>query len=217
MSGRLILCKNVDEPSLLGSNCVDTGCMCAGKSFRLISRLQELRHDFPKLEILKHAGDTRWDETKLISRAGISLSGVKPVSTLGSVQVQPRTLYAVDELHFFQENDALQFIDAIVDARATCVMAGLDFDFAGQPFESTRTVMQSMFSLECASEAHRMVANCSHGSERGTPCGRPATLTQRLLTSTRHMERYLVGGDDLYQPACCNHHSPEPQPRDTWC
>ena len=66
---------------------------------------------------------------------------------------------------------------------------------------------------------HRLSARCSHGGGAAA-CARPAVYSQRLLPAARPplapREQTLVGGAELYQPACALHHSIAPLPHAQW-
>jgi thymidine kinase len=77
------------------------------------------------------------------------------------------------------------------------VVAGLDQDYRGVPFEPVPQLMA------LAEEVTKTLAVCAR-------CGAPANRTQRLGGSE---ERILIGAENLYEARCRRcHEPPAPQP-----
>jgi thymidine kinase len=181
------------------------GPMCSGKTHELIKAALLLTPRFRAREVLKPSADTRTG-LALSSRTGLALPGARQLPDFDATTVSSGTLYVVDEAQFFPAASLLRFAAAVL-ARpgAALLAAGLDLDFAAQPFGGTLALGARARALPAGEGAAlRLAARCC-----APGCGAPAPLTQRLA-SAGSAGTVLVGGAEFYRPACALHHSPAP-------
>src|SRR5690606_30063785 len=102
---------------------------------------------------------------------------------------------AVVEAQFFDEA-LVDVCQRLARAGKRVVVAGLDQDYLGRPFEP---IPQLMAVAEYVTKLH---AVCM-------VCGAPANHSQRLAASE---QRVLLGAKDTYEPRCRRCFHPTPQP-----
>ena len=99
----------------------------------------------------------------------------------------------IDEAQFFSE-DIISVCTGLADKGKRVIVAGLDQDYRGIPFEPIPHL------LAIAEYITKSLAIC-------VECGNPADKTQRKTTSS---ERVIVGASDIYEARCRKcHYIPE--------
>jgi len=166
---------------------VVTGSMFSGKSEELIRRLRRARIARQKVQIFKPSIDTRYSEDHIVSHGEMR---IESRAVEGSRQVldaiEPDTeVIGIDEGQFFdQELPAV--CSALADRGMRVIVAGLDQDYLGKPFEP---MPQLLAIAEYITKTH---AICM-------VCGNPANHTQRLVASE---DRVLLGAHGMYEARC---------------
>ena len=92
-------------------------------------------------------------------------------------------------MQFFDNKEALWFVEEALRSGVNVVCAGLDQDSRGVPFETTARL------LAVADDVHKITAFCA-------VCGQSASKTQRLRATGG---RVNVGGAESYEPRCHEH------------
>lgn len=166
---------------------VIVGPMFSGKSEELIRRLRRAEIARQRVQIFKPALDDRYATNGIVSHSGLEIRS-DLVKTGADIlqQVEPRTeVIGIDEAQFLG--------DTVVDAAMKLagmgkrvIMAGLDTDFLGRPFEPMPRL------LAVAEEITKLLAICVR-------CGNPAVHTQRLVASE---ELIVVGAGGMYEARC---------------
>ena len=101
-------------------------------------------------------------------------------------KLQPRTeVIGIDEAQFLGES-VVEACQRLADAGKRVIVAGLDTDFMGRPFEPMPRL------LAVAEEITKLLAICMR-------CGNPAMHTQRLVASE---ELIVVGAGGMYEARC---------------
>ena len=166
---------------------VVVGPMFSGKSEELIRRLRRAEIGKQRVQIFKPAIDQRYTKNGIISHSGLEIASELVQS--GSdilLKVAPRTeVVGVDEAQFLGES----VVDACVklaDLGKRVIVAGLDTDFMGRPFEPIPRL------LAVAEEITKLLAICVR-------CGNPAVHTQRTIASE---ELVVVGATGMYEARC---------------
>ena len=175
---------------------VIAGPMFAGKSSELLKRLLFIEHGGNKCLVLKPVIDDRYDANHIITHnqlkhsavAVIDLELVKDNYTIKSYNFH--TVF-IDEIQFFDMNETMWFVEEGLRNGVNFVVAGLDQDSRGVPFETTSRM------LSLADEVLKIKAFC-------TICGMDAGKTQRLR-ATKHSDRVKGGGAESYEPRCHEH------------
>ncbi|MFH1276850.1 MAG: thymidine kinase [Candidatus Eisenbacteria bacterium] len=177
-------------PSRPGWIEVIAGCMFSGKSEELIRRLRRAQIAKMKVQAFKPAIDTRWEghrSGEIISHDARRIPSftVTAVEDIEQVLERDTVVVGIDEAQFF-DSSLVGFTQALAAEGRRVVLAGLDLDYRGRPFEPMPTLM-AMADFVTKVHAICMV------------CGGPATRSQRLVHSE---ERVLIGDEKIYEPRC---------------
>ncbi len=165
---------------------VITGCMFSGKTEELIRRLKRAQIAKQSVKIFKPVIDVRYSKDEIVSHSEQSLPSVlideanKILDEIGDAQV-----IGIDEAQFFS-NDLIDVCNKLADDGKRVIVAGLDQDYTGKPFEPIPQL------LSVAEYITKTLAIC-------VECGNPADRTQRKIHSS---ERVLVGAADSYEARC---------------
>ena len=166
---------------------VIVGSMFSGKSEELIRRLRRARIARQKVQIFKPAIDTRYSEDHIVSHGEMR---IESRAVEGSRQlldaIEPDTeVIGIDEGQFFDQ-DLPAICSALADRGMRVIVAGLDQDYLGKPFEP---MPQLLAIAEYITKTH---AICM-------VCGNPANHTQRLVANE---DRVLLGAQGMYEARC---------------
>jgi thymidine kinase len=169
------------------------GCMFSGKSQILISRVQNARYRQERVIVFKHASDTRFDPTSVVTHDRRRLAAV-PIERADELLARSADadVIAVDEAQFF-DAELPAVCRQLAAAGKDVIVVGLDRDSWGLPFGP----MPELIAI--ADETTRTTAQCA-------VCGRPAEFTQRITP----IGETMVGGEEAYQPRCGQCFSPPP-------
>lgn len=165
---------------------VIAGCMFSGKTEELIRRLRRAQIAKQTVKIFKPDIDVRYSENSIVSHneqslPSILIKDINEILTLcGDAQV-----IGIDEAQFFS-NDIVNICNQLADKGKRVIVAGLDQDYRGIPFEPMPQL------LAIAEYITKSLAIC-------VECGNPADKTQRKTTSS---ERVVVGAADIYEARC---------------
>ena len=166
---------------------VVVGSMFSGKSEELIRRLRRAQIARQKVQIFKPALDNRYAETDIVSHSEMRI----PSENVGSSRellerVLPETeVVGIDEGQFF-DLDLPMVCNTLADRGKRVIVAGLDQDYLGKPFEPMPQL------LAIAEYITKTLAICM-------VCGNPANHTQRLVASE---DRVLLGAQGMYEARC---------------
>jgi thymidine kinase len=171
------------------------GSMFSGKSEELIRRLVRARIARQPVQAFKPALDDRFARDHVVSHSGMRVPSVEVESVDDILRlVQPATkVVAVDEVQFL----GLELVDAVerlANEGRRVIVAGLDQDYRGRPFEPVPQLMAIAESIT------KTMAVC-------VVCGHPANRTQRLVDTP---DRVLVGAGEAYEARCRRCWTPEP-------
>ncbi len=170
-----------------GSIEVIVGSMFSGKSEELIRRLRRAQIARQKVQIFKPAIDARYSDTHIVSHSAMKIESVA-VTTARDIAaaLEPDTeVIGIDEGQFFDQ-ELVAVVNELANQGKRVVIAGLDMDYLGRPFEPMPLLMA------IAEDVTKARAVCMQ-------CGSPATYTQRLIASR---ERVVVGAADAYEARC---------------
>jgi len=172
------------------------GSMFSGKSEELIRRLVRARIARQRIQAFKPAIDNRFAKDHVVSHSGQRIPSVE-VDSVDDIArlMQPATqVVAIDEVQFL----GLEIVD-LVERLATegrrVIVAGLDQDYRGRPFEPVPQLMA------VAESVTKTMAVC-------VVCGHPANRTQRLVDAS---DRVLVGASEAYEARCRRCWTPDPE------
>jgi thymidine kinase len=163
------------------------GSMFSGKSEELIRRLRRAQIARQRVQIFKPKVDIRYIEDHIVSHSDMKIKS-QLVSQAREIMdlLEGRTqVVGIDEGQFF-DMELVSVCNKLADAGKRVIVAGLDQDFRGKPFEPMPQL------LTIAEYITKTLAICVR-------CGAPANRTQRLVEST---DRLLVGATDDYEARC---------------
>ncbi|MFQ5568980.1 MAG: thymidine kinase [Rhodothermales bacterium] len=162
------------------------GSMFSGKTEELIRRLKRAQFARQRVEIFKPALDKRYSDEKVVSHDENAIPST-PVNAAEQILllVGEATVIGIDEAQFF----GLELVDVcqhLARDGKRVIVAGLDQDYLGQPFEP---IPQLMAIAEHVTKLHAICVIC----------GAPANHSQRLAAND---QRVLLGAQDVYEPRC---------------
>jgi thymidine kinase len=163
------------------------GSMFSGKSEELIRRLRRAQIARQRVQIFKPKLDNRYAEDHIVSHSEMKIKS-QLVTTAREIldSLDGRTqVVGIDEGQFF-DTDLANVCNKLADAGKRVIVAGLDQDFRGRPFEPMPQL------LAIAEYITKTLAICVR-------CGAPANRTQRLVESS---DRLLVGAMGAYEARC---------------
>lgn len=166
---------------------VVVGPMFSGKSEELIRRLRRAEIGKQRVQIFKPVIDQRYAKNGIVSHSGLEIAS-ELVKTGDDIlaKVSPRTeVVGVDEAQFLGES-VVDVCVKLADLGKRVIVAGLDTDFMGRPFEPMPRL------LAVAEEITKLLAICVR-------CGNPAVHTQRTVASE---ELIIVGAGGMYEARC---------------
>jgi len=160
--------------------------MFSGKTEELIRRLKRAEIAKLKVEIFKPATDTRYDETAVVSHNYNTISATAVDHSAEILLLSADTqVVGIDEAQFF--DDGLpEVCNTLANKGIRVIVAGLDMDFAGQPFGPVPALMA------IAELVTKVNAVCVR-------CGNPAMYSFRRVASEA---RILLGEKESYEPRC---------------
>ncbi|MBL6976081.1 MAG: thymidine kinase [Deltaproteobacteria bacterium] len=170
------------------------GPMFSGKSEELIRRLRRAQIARQRVQVFKSSLDDRYDEQQIVSHSEQALKAVVVKSSdelMGQVDDRVEVV-GIDEVQFFDDG-IVAACEKMANLGKRVIVAGLDLDYRGVPFEP---VPQLMAVAEYVTKA---LAVCSR-------CGAPASRSQRITASD---ERIVVGAKDSYEARCRHHFEPD--------
>lgn len=186
----------------MGALIAITGPMFSGKTTELIRNLERAIYAKKKVIVFKPSLDNRYSESEVVAHSGIKYPAVVvPNTAEGVFELYKRVLeekadvVGIDEAQFFPI-ELVDVVEELVKEGYIVIVAGLNLDFRGEPFETMREI------LVRADDIHYLKAVC-------TVCGMDATRTQRLIDgrpAPYESPRILVGGSEVYEARCRKHH-----------
>jgi thymidine kinase len=166
---------------------VITGSMFSGKSEELIRRVRRAEIARQRVQVFKPRLDTRHTAEYVISHSDFRYAA-ETVTTARELKaaVHPETeVVGIDEGQFF-DLELPAVCNALADSGKRVIVAGLDQDYLGKPFEPMPQL------LAIAEYITKTLAICM-------VCGNPANHTQRLVASS---DRVLLGAQGTYEARC---------------
>jgi thymidine kinase len=163
------------------------GSMFSGKSEELIRRLRRAQIARQRVQIFKPKIDARYSSDHIVSHSEQKIASTV-ITTAREIidQIDYRTeVIGIDEAQFF-DKEIVSVCNQLADMGKRVIVAGLDQDYRGQPFEPMPQL------LAVAEYITKTLAICVR-------CGSPANRTQRLVKSD---ELVVVGASDIYEARC---------------
>ncbi|MGH9700136.1 MAG: thymidine kinase [Candidatus Acidiferrales bacterium] len=173
---------------------VVVGPMFSGKSEELIRRLRRAEIAKQRVQIFKPVIDQRYAKNGIVSHSGLEIPSelVKQGDEILAKVAARTEVVGIDEAQFLGET-MVEACVKLADLGKRVIVAGLDTDFLGRPFEPMPRL------LAVAEEITKLLAICMH-------CGNPAVHTQRLFGSE---DLIVVGAGGMYEARCRRCFEPE--------
>ncbi|UCF64692.1 MAG: thymidine kinase [bacterium] len=164
------------------------GSMFSGKSEELIRRLRRASIARQKVAVFKPRIDVRFSDDHIVSHSELKLAS-RVVENAWDILEQSleAQVVGIDEAQFF-DRDLLVVCQKLANMGKRVIVAGLDQDYRGEPFEP---IPQLLAVAEYITKTHAICV----------VCGNPANYTQRKIQNT---ERVIVGASDIYEARCRN-------------
>lgn len=166
---------------------VIVGSMFSGKSEELIRRLNRARIARQRVQVFKPEIDIRYSVQEIASHSGQKHDS-KPVTSATDMlaEIHPETeVVGIDEGQFF-DMDLIDVVNELASSGKRVIVAGLDQDFMGRPFEP---MPQLLSVAEFITKTHAICVKC----------GSTANYSQRTVESDSRVE---VGASDKYEARC---------------
>jgi thymidine kinase len=172
---------------------VITGCMFSGKTEELIRRLNRARYARQRVILFKPRIDVRYSEDAVVSHSKQELGAIALDDPADMIEhAVGADVVGVDEAQFFGA-PLVAVVERLANEGKRVVVAGLDQDFLGRPFEPMPHIMA------VAEYVTKNLAICMR-------CGNPADRSQRLV---RRDATVVVGGTEAYEARCRRCFDPE--------
>lgn len=163
------------------------GPMFSGKSEELIRRITRYTIARVPTQTFKPVVDVRYASDAVVSHSSLS-TAAEPVSSSEELlrRVKPPTVVVgIDEGQFF-DMGLVDVVARLADAGKQVIVAGLDLDFLGRPFEPIPTLMtRAEYVTKSLAVCHR--------------CGGAGMFTQRVIQSD---ELVVLGAEGAYEARC---------------
>ena len=172
---------------------VITGCMFSGKTEELLRRLERARIARQRVVVFKPRIDVRYAEEEVVSHTDHRIPCM-PVAKASEIPrlASEADVVGIDEAQFFDQT-LPPIASALADRGVRVVIAGLDQDYRGRPFEPMPEL------LATAEYITKTLAVCM-------TCGAPANRSQRLV---QQETRVMLGATETYEARCRRHWDPE--------
>ena len=165
---------------------VIVGSMYSGKTEELIRRLRRAQIARQKVEIFKPAIDDRYAQDHIVSHSELRIPS-RAVKSAAEVlrYAHEAQVIGIDEGQFLGR-ELVPVVEALARKGKRVIVAGLDQDYAGRPFEPMPEL------LAVAEYITKTLAICM-------VCGAPANRTYRKV---KRAGRVVVGGAEIYEARC---------------
>jgi len=163
------------------------GPMFSGKSEELIRKIVRYRIARVPNQTFKPIVDDRYAVSEVVSHSSLSVAA-QAVSSSEELlrEVEERTVVVgIDEGQFFDQ-DLVGVAEHLAASGRRVIVAGLDLDYLGRPFEPIPTLMtRAEYVTKTLAVCHR--------------CGGAGMFTQRVVESD---ELVLIGATGAYEARC---------------
>ncbi len=161
--------------------------MFSGKSEELIRRVTRYHLARVPTQTFKPALDTRYAVDEVVSHSRLSTQAT-PVGDSAELlrTVEDRTvIIGIDEGQFFDDG-LVKVAEMLAGAGKNLIIAGLDLDYLGRPFEPIPSLMlRAEYVTKSLAVCHR--------------CGGAGLFTQRVVQSD---DLVVLGATDAYEARC---------------
>ncbi|OGP05625.1 MAG: thymidine kinase [Deltaproteobacteria bacterium GWA2_38_16] len=163
------------------------GSMFSGKTEELIRRLRRAQIAKLKVQVFKPTIDSRYSADHIASHNSQKLlaKAIRSAQEILNLVEKDTQVVGVDEAQFFNQ-DLVTVCQTLADRGIRVIVAGLDQDYRGVPFEPIPQL------LAVAEYITKNNAIC-------VVCGNPASRSQRIVAEG---DRVVVGAQEAYEARC---------------
>lgn len=174
------------NPERKGQIEVICGSMFSGKTEELIRRLNRAKIARQKVEIFKPSVDKRYHDEDVVSHNENSIRST-PVNFADDILLLSGDcdVVGIDEVQFF-DDQIVSVAQKLANKGKRVILAGLDMDFEGMPFEPMPKLMAI---AEFVTKVHAICMKC----------GDLAAFSFRLSDSK---QKVMLGEKDSYEARC---------------
>lgn len=170
---------------------IHTGSMFSGKTSSLEKDINRFSIARFRTLAFKPSLDTRFREEKIVTHDNTKINAmiVEDVKEMMShIESLDPEVVAIDEIQFLKGEviEIVESIEKLLKEERTVVIAGLDMDFQGHPFEIVKELMPF------ADYLYKHHAVC-------VGCGSDAWVSNR---KSKDEERIKIGASEVYEPLC---------------
>lgn len=180
--------RNMGSPDQKQAGWIEVVCgsMFSGKTEELIRRLNRALIAGQKVEIFKSSIDKRYHDENVVSHNANAIRST-PVDFANDILLKAGNcdVVGIDEAQFF-DNTLVEVCVKLSNNGKRVIVAGLDMDFEGKPFEPIPTLMSI---AEYVTKVHAICAKC----------GNIATFSYRL---SANKETVNLGEKESYEARC---------------
>lgn len=174
-----------------GKLIVHTGSMFSGKTSSLEKDMKRFAIAGYNTVAFKPSVDTRYDKNEIKTHDNTVLQAILVDSVddiVKHVEEETPSVIGIDEVQFLggKATDILEAVQEFLKEDITVIIAGLDMDFEGKPFEILKELMPVSDYL------YKHHAVC-------VSCGTDAWVSHRKI---RTKERVVIGATKEYEPLC---------------
>lgn len=174
-----------------GKLIIHTGSMFSGKTSSLEKEVKRFMIAGYRTVAFKPSVDNRVPTSEIVTHDKTSLEGIL-VDDIGQIlkhceEGNPEVV-AIDEVQFLggEIEDIIQGVNSLLSKNITVIVAGLDIDFSGRPFE----ILKELMPIADYLNKHHAVC---------VKCGTDAWVSHR---KTKERERVVIGATKEYEPLC---------------
>jgi thymidine kinase len=165
---------------------VITGPMFSGKTEELIRRVNRTMIANQNVKIFKSSIDKRYSENEIVSHDQSSIVSTSVEFATDIINLSSGfEVIAIDEAQFFDKS-LVDVCKTIADKGCRVIVAGLDMDFKGNPFDPMPQLMAT------ADIVTKLQAVCMR-------CGNPALYSHRKSDEEKQV---MLGENKIYEPLC---------------
>ena len=165
------------------------GPMFSGKTEELIRRITRAKYARQTVITFKPDIDQRYSLYHIQSHSGSQEECIIVKDSneiLKTIEKEKPDLIAIEEAQFFEHESFVNTIKTLNANRINVIVAGLDMDFMGNPFENI------IFVMGIAQKVDKISAVC-------VVCGNEGTMTYKKNLNSKRVE---VGETNLYEARC---------------
>ena len=177
---------NIGSQSKSGWIEVVCGSMFSGKTEELIRRLNRALLAQQNVEIFKPKVDKRYSKEQVVSHNSNAINST-PVNFANDILLRSGNcdVVGIDEAQFF-DPEIVNVANQLADQGKRVIVAGLDMDLMGKPFEPMDKLMAI---AEYITKVHAICMDC----------GRIASYSHRR---TKSKKTVVLGEKDIYEALC---------------